>query len=89
MKHDTAGDPMTGLKWTRRTTRRIAEELATLGIQVSKNTVGRLLQQIDYSLRVNRKQIASTKSPDHRRKVEPVNEHAALMVHRRAHGTTH
>ena len=64
MKHDTAGDPMTGLKWTRRTTRRIAEELATLGIQVSKNTVGRLLQQIDYSLRVNRKQIASTKSPD-------------------------
>ena len=64
MKHDTAGDPMTGLKWTRRTTRRIAEELATLGIQVSKNTVGRLLKQIDYSLRVNRKQIASTKSPD-------------------------
>ena len=50
MKHDIAGDPMTGLKWTRRTTRRIAEELATLGIQVSKNTVGRLLQQIDYSL---------------------------------------
>ncbi len=64
MKHDSAGDPMTGLKRTRRTTRRIAEELATLGIQVSKNTVGRLLQQIDYSLRVNRKQIASTKSPD-------------------------
>jgi hypothetical protein len=31
---------------------------------VSKNTVGRLLKQMDFKLRVNRKQIASTKSPD-------------------------
>ena len=27
MKHDTAGDPMTGVKWTRRTTDKIACEL--------------------------------------------------------------
>ena len=55
---------MSGLKWTRRTTSNIAEQLATLGIEVSKNTVGRLLKQMDFKLRVNRKQIASTKSPD-------------------------
>ena len=64
MKHDTAGDPMTGLKWSRRTTRKIAQELRALGIGVSKNTVGRLLKEMDYKLRVNRKQIAKSKSPN-------------------------
>ena len=63
MQHDTAGDPMTGIKWSRRTTRKIAEQLATLGIAASKNTVGRLLKQLRHKLRVNRKQIASSKSP--------------------------
>ena len=64
MRHDTAGDPMSGIKWTRRTTRNIAEQLATLNIQVSKNTVGRLLKGLGFRLRVNRKQIATSKSPD-------------------------
>jgi len=64
MQHDTAGDPITGVKWSRRTTRKIAEQLTSLGIAVSKNTVGRLLKEMDYRLRVNRKQIASTKSPE-------------------------
>ena len=27
MEHDTAGDPVTGIKWTRRTTEKIAAEL--------------------------------------------------------------
>ena len=64
MRHDTAGDPITGVKWSRRTTRKIAEELTALGIAVSKNTVGRLLEKMDFKLRVNRKRIASTKGPD-------------------------
>jgi hypothetical protein len=63
MRHDTAGDPITGVKWSRRTTRKIAEELTALGIAVSKNTVGRLLKQLQFKLRVNRKQIASTRTP--------------------------
>ena len=67
MRHDTAGDPISGLKWSRRTTRSISEQLATMGIAASKNTVGRLLKQMGYKLRVNRKQIASTKSPDRNR----------------------
>jgi len=35
-----------------------------VGIAVSKNTVGRLLKAMDFKLRVNRKQIASTKNPE-------------------------
>ncbi len=64
MRHDTAGDPITGVQWSRRTTRKIAEELTAWGIAVSKNTVGRLLEEMGFKLRVNRKQIASTKNPD-------------------------
>jgi transposase len=51
MKHETAGDPMTGLKWTRRTTAKVADELRLLGIEVSANTVARLLKTMGFSLR--------------------------------------
>lgn len=58
MEEDTAGDPMTGLKWTRRTTAKISRELASLGIAVSPRTVARLLRKMKYSLRVNHKQLS-------------------------------
>jgi Rhodopirellula transposase DDE domain len=63
LEHDTAGDPMTGLRWSRRSTTRIAEVLLPLGISVSPNTIARLLQQMGYSLRVNHKQISTSSSP--------------------------
>lgn len=64
MEYETAGDPMTGLKWSRKTLRSIADALCSSGIQVSATTVGRLLRDMDYSLRVNRKAIAATSAPD-------------------------
>jgi hypothetical protein len=42
----------------------ITEELATLGISISPNTVARLLHHMGYSLRVNHKQISTSVSPD-------------------------
>lgn len=65
MRCDTAGDPMTGLKWTRRTTAKVAEELAALGIDVCARTVAKLLKQMDFSLRVNHKKL-SRASPKER-----------------------
>jgi hypothetical protein len=64
MKHETAGDPMTGLKWTRRTTEKVAEELRELDIDVSARTVGRLLKKMGFSLRVNHKKLSSGSGPD-------------------------
>jgi len=58
MQHETAGDPMTGLKWTHRTTAKIAGQLQALGIKVSDRTVAKLLKQMDYSLRVNHKKLS-------------------------------
>lgn len=59
MEHETAGDPMSGLKWTRKTTEKIAEQLAHLNILVSPNTVARLLRGMGFSLRVNYKKLES------------------------------
>ena len=64
MKHETAGDPMSALKWTRRTTARIAAELQSLGIQVSDRTVAGLLKQMGFSLRVNHKKLSGSAHPD-------------------------
>ena len=58
MQHDTAGDPMSGLKWTQKTTEKIALELQRVGIHVGPKTVARLLKQMGYSLRVNHKKLA-------------------------------
>jgi hypothetical protein len=58
MRYETAGDPMTGLKWTRKATRKVARELQQDGIMVSAKSVARLLKKMGYSLRANRKKLA-------------------------------
>ena len=55
---------MTGLKWTRKRTAKIARILEDQGISVSPNFTARLLYQMDFSLRVNRRSIASNSSRD-------------------------
>lgn len=60
MEDETAGDPMTGLKWTKKTTRKIAEQLRSIHINISPNKVGDILKELDYSLRVNCKKKEST-----------------------------
>ena len=58
MKHEVAGDPMTGLKWTRRTTAKIALALRSLSIDISERTVAGLLREMGFSLRVNHKKLS-------------------------------
>ena len=70
MEHDTAGDPITGLKWSRRTTQKIANELGRIGIQVSPSTVCRILKSMGFSLRSNRKSISDATSPERNEQFE-------------------
>ena len=68
LKHETAGDPIHGLKWTRKTTRKVARQLRRLNIRISAKTVGRLLKEMGFSLRVNHKKLESgNKNPPPRR----------------------
>jgi transposase len=59
MEYETAGDPMTGLLWTRRTRESISRELKKAGIDVSPTTVGEILKDLNYSLKCNAKKVAS------------------------------
>ena len=49
------GDPMSALRWTCKSTYRLAEELKQQGHEVSQRTVCNLLSQMDYSLQSTRK----------------------------------
>src|SRR5712691_5603303 len=51
----TAGDPMSLLRWTSKSTRTMAEELTRLGHPVTWVTVARCLDDRGYSLQANRK----------------------------------
>jgi len=51
----TRGDPEAPLLWTSKSTRHLADALVGLGHSVSHDTVGRLLEEIGYSLQANRK----------------------------------
>ena len=62
--HETAGDPVRGLKWTRRTTAKVAAELCKLGTDICARTVARLLKKMGFSLRVNHKKRAGASHPN-------------------------
>ena len=64
MEDDTAGDPMSESKWSRKSTRTVSKELKDQGISISAKTVGVLLKEKGYSLKSNRKTIAETQHPD-------------------------
>jgi hypothetical protein len=65
LKDATAGDPITGLKWTRKTCRKIAKELKRKGFQVEHSTIPRLVRLSRYTLRSNHKRL-SRKQDDRR-----------------------
>jgi hypothetical protein len=54
----TAGDPISGLKWTRKTTRKLAAELKCNGFQVEHSTIPRLVRTLRYTLRSNQKRLS-------------------------------
>jgi Rhodopirellula transposase DDE domain len=55
MDENTAGDPMSLLRWTNKSTASIAEELTKLGHPASDETVRRRLGELEYSLQANAK----------------------------------
>jgi Rhodopirellula transposase DDE domain len=60
----TAGDPISGLKWTHRSLRKLGQALRRRGITLTPPTLARLLRQLDVSLRTNRKRLAGIRDPD-------------------------
>jgi hypothetical protein len=61
---DARGDPMSPLRWTCQSLRRLAAELAKLGHQVSRTVIGEILKAEKFSLQGNRKTREGGKHPD-------------------------
>ena len=59
MEYETAGDPMSGILWTKKTREKISKELAKIGIKIGSTSVGRILKQLNYSLKCNSKKISN------------------------------
>jgi hypothetical protein len=64
VEETTAGDPMSPLKWTSKSTRTIAEDLARAGHLVSNVTVARCLAEMGYTLQANVKTREGPQHPD-------------------------
>jgi hypothetical protein len=64
MDENTAGDPMSLLRWTSKSTRTIATNLKEQGHHVSHTTILRLLHEQHYSLRGNVKSLEGKQHPD-------------------------
>ena len=62
VQETTAGDPMSLLRWTSKSTRTIAEELARRGHGIDAVTVGRCLSELGYSLQAN---VKAKEGPQH------------------------
>jgi len=70
LEHETAGDPVSGVKWTRKTTQKVADELKSRGIRVGRTTVGRLLKEMKCSLKAKHKKIGAGNDPDRNEQFE-------------------
>lgn len=70
----TRGDPESPLRWTTKSTRKLAEELTSHGHAVSPSTVASLLVSMNYSLQAPQKQIEGNQHPDRNAQFEYINE---------------
>src|SRR3954463_6418691 len=71
---DERGDPMSPLRWTTKSLRHLAEELARQGHPVSAPTVGRLLRDNGFSLQGTAKTVEGAQHPDRNAQFTYINE---------------
>jgi hypothetical protein len=70
----TRGDPESPLRWTSKSTRKLAEELGNCGYKISPQKVGQLLHASGYSLQSTRKTIEGASHPDRDAQFEFIND---------------
>lgn len=78
----TRGDPQSPLRWTCKSTRRLADELTRQHHRIGANTVAALLRQAGYSLQANRKTREGASHPDRNAQFEHINEQVRTFLDR-------
>jgi Rhodopirellula transposase DDE domain len=64
LQDTVAGDPVSGLKWTHRSLRKLQQALRRRGWRLALATIARLLRQLGFSLRTCRKRRAGLQDPN-------------------------
>jgi hypothetical protein len=64
LQDTVAGDPVSGLRWTHRSLRKLRQALRRRGLRLALATIARLLRTLGFSLRTCRKQQAHTQDPE-------------------------
>lgn len=82
MKDARAGDPISGVKWTHKTTRKLSHHLQRQGFVIGHMTVRRLLKARKYSLRTNRKRLAGVQDPERDRQFRYLDRLRRLFLKR-------
>jgi hypothetical protein len=77
---ESRGDPMTPLRWTAKSLRRLAAQLGEQGHQVSATLVGRLLHQAGYSLQANAKTLEGAQHPDRDAQFRHIHDRVAAAL---------
>ena len=75
----TKGDPMRPLRWVSKSHAKLAAALCAMGHQVSKSTVPKLLELLQYRRQVNRKTLESSRNPDRDAQFEHINTAVIAM----------
>ena len=78
----TRGDPMSPIRWTCKSTPKLAAELQAQGHAVSQSTVWRLLDELDYSMQSNRKTREGTGHADRNAQFEFIDRSAKDFLRR-------
>ena len=72
MKGETGGHPISGIKWSRRSTRHLSKALIRSGHPASPRTVSRLLRGMGFSLHVNVKRLSGPRHPDREKQFQAI-----------------
>ena len=73
------GDPMSALRWTCKSTRKLSEQLGSEGIRISHTKVGQLLSDLGYSLQSTRKRFEGNSHPDRNAQFEYISSQVATF----------
>jgi Rhodopirellula transposase DDE domain len=76
----TRGDPGSPLRWTNKSTPKLAEALTARGFPVGANTVAKLLKASGYRLQANAKTLEGRQHPDRDAQFEYVNDAAVAFL---------
>jgi hypothetical protein len=72
----TCGDPQSALRWTCKSTRKLAADLRKRGHEIGERKVAQLLDELNYSLQSNRKSKEGGDNPDRNAQFEYINRQA-------------